>query len=44
MDEEEVIFEQLTLSDFKMWSSTVLKSCNNYDVILANNTDNMRVS
>ena len=26
MDEEQAVFEQLTLSDFKKWSSTALKT------------------
>ena len=26
MDEEQAVFEQLTLSDFKKWSSTALKA------------------
>ena len=26
MDEEQLVFEQLTLSDFNKWSSTVLKA------------------
>ena len=26
IDEEQAVFEQLTLSDFKKWSSTVLKA------------------
>ena len=30
MDEEEAVFEQLTLNDIKMWSSTALKTFNNY--------------
>ena len=26
MDEEQAVFEQLTLSDFKKWSATALKA------------------
>ena len=26
MDEEQAVYEQLTLSDFKKWSSTALKA------------------
>ena len=26
MDEEQAVFEQLTLSDFKKWNSTALKA------------------
>ena len=29
--------EQLTLSDFKKWSSTALKTFNNYTIIMTNN-------
>ena len=37
MDEEQAVCEQLTLSDFKKWSSTVLKTFNNYTIIITNN-------
>ena len=33
MDEEQAVFEQLTFSDLKMWSSTALKTFYNYNVI-----------
>ena len=29
MDEEQAVFEQLTLSDLEKWSSTALKTFNN---------------
>ena len=34
MDEEQAVFEQLTLSDFNMWSSKVLKTFNDYSIIM----------
>ena len=43
MDEEQVVFEQLTLSDFKKWSSTSLKTFNNYTIIMTNNSDKTRI-
>ena len=42
MDDEEALFEQIILSDFKMQISTVLKTFNNYSIIMTNNNDNMR--
>ena len=42
MDDEQAVFEQITLSDFKMRGSTVLKTFNNYSIIMTNNNDNMR--
>ena len=39
MDKEQAVFEQLTLSDFKKWSSTALKTFNNYTKIMTNNSD-----
>ena len=30
MDKEQAVFEQLTLSNFKKWSSKALKTFNNY--------------
>ena len=33
MDEEQAVFEQLTLSDFKKWSSTALRAFNNSTII-----------
>ena len=40
------VFEHLTLSNFKMWSSTVLKMFNNYSMKMTNtsNSDNVRIS
>ena len=32
MDEEQAVFEQLTLSDFKKWNSTVLETFSNYTI------------
>ena len=43
MDEEQVVFEQLTLSDVKKWSSTALKTFNNYTIIMTNNSDKIRI-
>ena len=36
MDEEQPVFEQVILSDFKMWSSTALKTFNNDSVVITN--------
>ena len=44
MDEEQAVFEQLTLTDFKKWSSTALKTFNNYGIIMSSNTDNILTS
>ena len=33
MDEEQAVFEQLTLSDFKKWISTTLTTFNNNPII-----------
>ena len=44
MDKKQAVFEQLTLSDFKMWSSTALKTFNNYTIIVTNNSDKIRIS
>ena len=41
MDEEQAVFEHLTSSDFKMWSSTALKTFNNYSIIMKNSSDNV---
>ena len=43
MDKEKAVFEQLTLSNFKQWSSTALKAFNNYTVIMSNNSGNIRI-
>ena len=43
-NEEQAVFEQLTLSDFKKWSSTALKTFNNYTIIMTNNNiDKIRI-
>ena len=39
MDEEQVVSEELTLGDFKKWSSTALKTFNNSTIIMTNNSD-----
>ena len=44
MDAEQAIFEQLTLSDFKMLSSTALKTFNNDIIIVTNNSENVAIS
>ena len=40
MDGEQAVFELLIISDFKKWSSTALKTLNNYTIIMTNNTNN----
>ena len=42
VDEQKAVFEQLTLSDFKMWSSTAFKTFDSYTIIMNNNTDNVK--
>ena len=37
MNNEQAIFEWLTLSSLKKWSSTTLKTFNNYTTIMTNN-------
>ena len=44
VDEEQAVFEQLTLNDFKMWSWTVFKTFNNYSIIMKNSTYKIRIS
>ena len=44
MDEEQAIFDQLTLSNFKKWSSTLLKTFNNSTIIMANDSGKVRIS
>ena len=44
MDEEQAVFEQLTLSDFKKWSSTALRTFNNFTIIMTNNSGKLRIS
>ena len=41
--EEQAVFEQFTLSDFKKWSSTALKTFNNYTIIMTNNSDKIKI-
>ena len=40
MDGEQAVFELLIISDFKKWSSTALKTLNNYTIIMTSNTNN----
>ena len=44
MDKEQDVFEQSTLSDFEKWSSTTLKTFNNYTTIMTNISDKIRIS
>ena len=44
MDKEQVVFEQLTLSYFKNWNYTALKTFNNYTIIIINYSDKIRIS
>ena len=44
MDEEQAILKQLPLSDFKMWSSTALKTFSSYGIVMGRNRDNIRIS
>ena len=43
IDKEQAVFEQLTLSDFRKRSSTVLKTFNNYTIIMTNNSYKIRI-
>ena len=43
MDEEQAVFEHLTLSDFKKWSVTALKTFSNYTIIMTNNGCKIRI-
>ena len=43
MEEEQVVFEQLTLRDFELLHSTALNTSKNYSIIMANNRDNIRI-
>ena len=43
MDEEQAVFEQLTLSDFKMWSSTAVNNFYNHTILMTENGDRMRI-
>ena len=44
MDEDQTVFEQLTLSDFKKCSFIAWKIFNNYSTIMKNNSDNIKIS
>ena len=44
MDKEQALFEQLTLSDFKKWSSLASKTFNNYTIAMTNNSVKIRTS
>ena len=44
MDDEQAVFGQLTLSDFKKWSSTVLQTFSNYTIIMNKNSNNIQIS
>ena len=43
MDKEQTVFQQLTLSDFKKWSSTAFKTFNNSTIIMTNNSEEIRI-
>ena len=43
MDEEQAVFEQLTLSDFKMWNSTAVNNFHNYTTLMTENGDKIRI-
>ena len=43
MNEEQDALEQLTLSDFKMWKSFVIKAFNNCSIIIVNNSHSIRI-
>ena len=42
-DKEQAVFEQLTLTAFKKWSSTALKTFSNYIIIMTNNSYKIRI-
>ena len=44
MDEGQAVFEQLTLNELKIWSSTTLKNFNNYSLIMTKIGDNLKIS
>ena len=44
VDEEQDVFEQLTLINSKRWGLTALKIFNNYSIIINNKIDNIRIS
>ena len=43
VDEEQTVFDHLTLSNFKMWSSIALKASCNYSIRMTNNSDNIKI-
>ena len=43
MDEQQVVFEQLTLNNFKRWSYKRLRIFSNYNIITNSNSDNINV-
>ena len=43
MDEERAAFEQLTLTNFKMWNPTTLKTFNNFSLIMTNISDSILI-
>ena len=44
MYEEIAAFDQLTLSDFKNWSSAALKPSNKYNIIMTINVHTIKIS
>ena len=44
MDEEQAVFEQIILSDLKIWSSIALKTFNNFSIIIANISNKIGIS
>ena len=44
IDKEKTVLEQLTLNNFKKWSSTELKTVNNYIIIMTNISYKIRIS
>ena len=44
MNKSQGVFEQLTLSDFKKWISTALKTFNNCTTKMTSNSDKIRIS
>ena len=44
MDEEQALFEDLSLRDFKDRSFTAIKTFNNSATIMGNNSDKIRIS
>ena len=44
IDEEQAVFEQLTLNDFKKGNPTALNTFNNYTIIMTNKSDKIRMS